>query len=58
MQKLSKEVLKPIVEAKARYMRCNCDLDNWQPEPVTGHSWVCRIHKAAMKAWRDLTENQ
>ena len=28
-------------------MRCNCDLDNWQPENTTGHSWVCRIHKAA-----------
>ena len=26
-------------------MQCNCDLDNWQPEPDTGHSWVCRIHK-------------
>lgn len=30
-------------------MRCNCDLDNWEPEPSTGHSWVCRIHKAAME---------
>lgn len=29
-------------------MRCNCDLDNWEPEPSTGHSWVCRIHNAAM----------
>lgn len=28
-------------------MRCNCDLDNWQPEIDTGHSWVCRIHKKA-----------
>jgi len=28
-------------------MRCNCDLDNWQPETDTGHSWVCRIHKVA-----------
>jgi len=28
-------------------MRCNCDLDNWEPEKSTGHSWVCRIHKAA-----------
>lgn len=26
-------------------MRCNCDLDNWEPEPDTGHSWVCRIHR-------------
>ncbi|MBT6053666.1 MAG: hypothetical protein HOG49_43370 [Candidatus Scalindua sp.] len=28
-------------------MQCNCDLDNWQPELDTGHSWVCRIHKEA-----------
>jgi len=27
-------------------MRCNCELDKWAPEPETGHSWVCRIHKA------------
>jgi hypothetical protein len=32
----------------AKTMQCNCDLDNWQPELNTGHSWVCRIHKAAM----------
>jgi len=35
-------------EAKAlrkQGMGCNCDLDNWQPEPSTGHSHVCRIHK-------------
>ena len=30
---------------------CNCDLDNWEPEASTGHSWVCRIHKAAMN-WK------
>lgn len=29
-------------------MKCNCDLDNWEPERSTGHSHVCRIHKAAM----------
>lgn len=29
-------------------MQCNCDLDNWSPEPETGHSHVCRIHKAAL----------
>lgn len=29
-------------------MRCNCDLDNWEPERTTGHSHVCRIHKRAM----------
>lgn len=30
-------------------MQCNCDLDNWTPEETTGHSWVCRIHQAAMR---------
>jgi len=30
-------------------LRCNCDLDNWEPERSTGHSWVCRIHKAAIE---------
>jgi hypothetical protein len=30
-------------------MRCNCDLDNWEPERQTGHSHVCRIHIAAMR---------
>lgn len=29
-------------------MRCNCDLDNWEPEESTGHSWVCRIHRRAI----------
>lgn len=29
-------------------IRCNCDLDNWEPEAETGHSHVCRIHKAVM----------
>lgn len=28
-------------------MRCNCDLDNWEPTARTGHSEVCRIHEAA-----------
>ena len=36
-------------ELKASGMRCNCDLDNWEPEQSTGHSCVCRIHKAAME---------
>ncbi len=31
-------------------MRCNCDLDNWEPERSTGHSRVCRIHYAAIAA--------
>lgn len=35
-------------------MRCNCDLDNWEPERETGHSFVCRIHKAAKAANAEL----
>lgn len=34
-------------------MRCNCDLDNWEPERNTGHSWVCRIHKETLRAMAD-----
>lgn len=37
-------------EAFAKSMRCNCDLDNWQPEQSTGHTHVCRIHTTAMAA--------
>jgi len=33
-------------------MRCNCDLDNWVPEVDTGHTWVCRIHKAVKEQQR------
>lgn len=36
-------------EIKAGGMRCNCDLDNWEPEASTGHSHVCRIHKRAIQ---------
>ena len=35
---------------KASGMRCNCDLDNWEPEQSTGHSQVCRIHAMTMTA--------
>jgi len=35
-------------DIKTEGMRCNCDLDNWEPEQSTGHSHVCRIHKAAI----------
>lgn len=37
-------------------MRCNCDLDNWEPERDTGHSWVCRIHKEAKARTAELKE--
>jgi hypothetical protein len=29
-------------------VQCTCDLDRWEPERSTGHSWVCRIHKEAV----------
>jgi hypothetical protein len=41
------ETLKEKAARLALTMGCNCDLDNWGPEPSTGHSWVCRIHEAA-----------
>lgn len=37
---------------KAEGMRCNCDLDNWEPEAATAHSRVCRIHKAAIATFK------
>ena len=40
--------LHAIAAELKKTMQCNCDLDNWQPEPDTGHSRVCRIHKAAV----------
>lgn len=39
-------------ELYANGMQCNCDLDNWEPERSTGHSWVCRIHKFAIERHR------
>lgn len=48
--------LRALAAELSEDMRCNCDLDNWEPEPSTGHSWVCRIHKRAtglMQNYRD-----
>ena len=42
-----------IVKELEETMQCNCDLDNWEPERTTGHSWVCQIHKATMNKLRD-----
>ena len=41
------KTVKEIVKELEKTMRCNCDLDNWQPEKSTGHTWVCRIHNLA-----------
>ena len=43
-----KTVREIVAELKAGGMQCNCDLDNWEPERSTGHSWVCRIHRVAL----------
>ena len=42
-----------IAKELKKTMQCNCDLDNWQPERSTGHSLVCRIHKAIIAKDRD-----
>ena len=44
--------LKEIVEDLEKRLRCNCDLDKWEPDRLTGHSCVCRIHLAALEAQR------
>ncbi len=47
-----KPTLRDIAKSIRLTMQCNCDLDNWEPEPSTGHSHVCRIHNAALATWR------
>ena len=42
--------LRELVSELEESMQCNCDLDNWEPEKTTGHSWVCRIHITAMRS--------
>jgi hypothetical protein len=44
--------LKARAAALQKVMQCNCDLDRWEPERDTGHSWVCRIHKQVKKEQR------
>jgi len=43
------ETKEEIVRRISPQMQCNCDLDKWEPERSTGHSCVCRIHKAATR---------
>ncbi|MCK5563719.1 MAG: hypothetical protein KAJ07_00595 [Planctomycetes bacterium] len=47
-----KKELKEIVEELSKELGCNCDLDTWEPEPDTGHSHVCRIHKQAKELYQ------
>lgn len=45
-----KRTLKEIVaELRGNGMGCNCDLDNWQPNTDSGHSWVCRLDEEARR---------
>jgi len=45
------EFIKRTVDELEKKMQCNCDLDKWEPERDTGHSFVCRIH---IETWRRL----
>ena len=47
------KTLKEIVTETEKELHCNCDLDMWQPERDTGHSFVCRIHKRAVALYKD-----
>ncbi len=40
--------LTEIAKELRNIMQCNCNFDRWEPEQATGHSWVCRVHKAAV----------
>ncbi len=40
--------LHEIVEEQESLLQCTCDLDCWEPEKTTGHTWVCQIHKNAL----------
>lgn len=38
-----------LAKEAEKHMQCRCDLDNWEPEKTTGHSWVCPIHEWATR---------
>ncbi len=46
------ELREIVKEYESRGVQCNCDLDNWEPEEATGHSWACRIHKLSIEQHR------
>ncbi|MEK0370971.1 MAG: hypothetical protein QQN55_07445 [Nitrosopumilus sp.] len=48
MAKDTRDLLAIAKYVKETGMKCNCDLDNWEPVPNTGHSHVCRIHKKSI----------
>lgn len=56
--KAERETEREIAKRLALTMQCNCDLDNWEPERSTGHSHVCRIHRATMRAYHGLSHDR
>jgi hypothetical protein len=48
-EQLRIRVRQSVEQLKSEGMQCNCDLDRWEPELISGHSWVCNIHKAAIR---------
>jgi hypothetical protein len=49
MSRVDPQVVRKIVADLRKTMQCNCDLGRWEPEKISGHSWVCRIHKKALE---------
>lgn len=49
---MSAKSLKELAKEVESTLVCNCDLDRWEPERTTGHSHVCRIHRAAVSTYR------
>jgi len=52
-QEKKRLALLQLAKEIAKTTQCNCDLDKWEPERSTGHSWVCDIHKQAMKQFKE-----
>ncbi len=50
------QTLKEIVTILEKSLQCDCDLDRWEPEPGTGHSWLCRIHTKAISIYTGSDE--
>lgn len=47
------KTLKEIVKELEQRLHCNCDLDNFQPQVDTGHSFICRIDTSAREIYRN-----
>ncbi len=45
---MRKTIREHASDLKESGMKCNCDLDKWEPERSSGHSHVCRIHRVAI----------